>query len=68
MTPEERYRRSFQQINQFENWSDSLIFSSFNERTNVLTFRREINGVPVFSKNEYESVSDISVVEDELPI
>lgn len=64
MTPEERYRRSFQQINQFENWSDSLIFSSFNERTNVLTFRREINGVPVFSKNEYESVSDISVVED----
>lgn len=64
MTPEERFKRSFQQINQFENWSDGLIFSSFNQRTNVLTFRREINGVLVFSKNEYESVSNISVVED----
>lgn len=64
MTPHDRYRRSFQQINQFENWSDSLIFASYDRDTNILVFRREIKGIPVFSKNEYESIAEISLVED----
>lgn len=64
MNPEERYEKSFQQINQFENWSDGLIFSSFNREDKILSFRREIQGVPIFSKNEYESLSEVSVVDD----
>ncbi len=64
MDPEDRYTKSFQQINQLENWSDSLSFSSINKENNILSFRREINGVPVFSKNEYESISEIAIVEE----
>lgn len=64
MGPEDRYKKSFQQINQFENWSDSIIFSSFDKEKNILSFRREIQGLPVFSKNEHESLSEVSLVED----
>lgn len=64
MDSEDRYIKSFQQINQLENWSDSISFSSIDAKNNILSFRREINGVPVFSKNEYESISEIAVVEE----
>lgn len=64
MSPEDRYKKSFQQINQFENWSSSIMFSSFDKEKNILSFRREIQGLPVFSKNEHESLSEVSLVED----
>lgn len=64
MSPEERYNRSFQQINQFENWTDTFILSSYNRENQVVSFRREIEGVPVFSKNEDESISEVSLVEE----
>lgn len=64
MKPEDRYVKSFQQLNQFENWSDGLIFSSYNAEKNRLSYRREIDGVSVFSENEDESISEISLVED----
>ena len=64
MSYEDRYRKSFQQISQFENWSDSLNFASIDKENNVLFFRREIKGIPVFSKNEYESVTEIALSEE----
>lgn len=64
MSPEERYNRSFQQINQFENWADTFILSSYNRENQMLSFRREIEGIPVFSPDEHESISEVSLVEE----
>lgn len=66
ISPEERYNKSFEKINQFENWSDTLMFSSYNKENKVLSFRREIEGISVYSNNEYESISEVSLVEDGL--
>lgn len=64
MSPAERYSRSFQQINQFENWAETFILSSYNRENQVLSFRREIEGIPVFSNNDDESISEVSLVEE----
>ncbi len=60
----ERYNRSFKQIDRFENWSDTFVLSNYNREDEILSFRREIQGIGVFSPNEYESVSEISLVEN----
>lgn len=64
MDPHERYRRSFQQINQFENWAETFILSSYDQESQMLSFRREIQGIPVFSNNDDESISEVSLVEE----
>ncbi len=64
MSPQERYTRSFQQINQFENWTDTFILDSYNRENKKLSFRREIEGIPVFSTNEAESISEVGLVEE----
>lgn len=64
MSPEDRYTRSFQQINQFENWADTFILSAYNRENQKLSFRREIEGIPVFSNNDDESISEVSLVEE----
>lgn len=59
----DRYSRSFEQINRFENWGDTLSLSEYNTESQVLSFRREINGIPVFSDSENDSLSEIGLVE-----
>lgn len=61
---DERYEKSFQQMNQFENWTDSLIFSAYDADRERLYYRREIKGIPVFSENDEESLMEISLVEE----
>lgn len=60
----ERYRRSFEQVNRFENWADTFVLSSYNREDQIISFRREIEGIPVFSDLDHESVSEIGLVEN----
>lgn len=61
--PYTRYVRSFDQVNRFENWSETFIFTDYEKETETISFRREIGGFPVFSQQGSESISTISLVE-----
>jgi regulatory protein YycH of two-component signal transduction system YycFG len=63
LSPTSRFLRSFEQIERFENWSDTLALSSYNEETGVVSFRREVDGIPVFDKQEHETISEVNLVE-----
>ena len=58
-----RYVRSFEQVNRFENWADTVVLANYNQSTETISFRRELDGIQVFSSFDYESVTDISLVE-----
>ena len=58
-----RYVRSFEQVNRFENWADTVVLANYNQETETISFRRELDGIQVFSSFDYESVTDISLVE-----
>ena len=61
--PTTRYLRSFDQVNRFENWADTFVLSNYNRIDQTISFRREMDGIPVFSMFDFESVTDISIVE-----
>ena len=61
--PTTRYLRSYDQVNRFENWADTFVLSDYNRIDQTISFRRELDGVLVFSQNDYESVTDIAIVE-----
>lgn len=61
--PYTRYMRSFDQVNRFENWSQTFVLSNYNREDESVSFQREIDGFPVFSQQGYESISTISLVE-----
>lgn len=61
--PTTRYLRSFDQVNRFENWADTFVLSDYNRVDQTISFRRELDGILVFSQNDYESVTDITIVE-----
>ena len=50
-------------MNRFENWADTFVLSDYNRIDQTISFRRELDGVLVFSQNDYESVTDIAIVE-----
>lgn len=58
-----RFRRSFEQLNRFENWSDSFVLSHYDLETSFLEFHREIDGFPVFDSTGNETISEVGVVE-----
>jgi len=73
LEPTTRFERSFEQINRFENWSDTFVLSSYNRESEIISFQREIDGYPVFSPLGQETVSEIGLVESgvthmELPL
>lgn len=61
--PTTRYLRSFDQVNRFENWADTFVLSNYNRIDQTISFRREMDGIPVFSMFDFESVTEISIVE-----
>lgn len=61
--PATRYERSFDQVNRFENWSDTFVVSAYDSVEEIVEFQREIEGYPVFSLNGHETVSEVSLVE-----
>jgi len=73
LEPTTRFERSFEQINRFENWSDTFVLSSYDRENEIISFQREINGYPVFSPLGQETVSEVGLVESgvthmELPL
>lgn len=61
--PTARFERSFDQINRFENWSDTFVVSSYDRENQIIHFQREIDGYPVFSPNGHETISEVGLVE-----
>lgn len=66
MTLTERLNASFDQLQQVENWTETVKFSSYQTNSNQVTFQRYIDGLPVFSYQQYEAEVHISVVESGL--
>jgi len=63
LEPTARFERSFEQINRFENWSDTFVLSDYNRDSEIISFQREIDGYPVFSPLGQNTVSEIGLVE-----
>lgn len=63
LEPVARFSRSFDQINRFENWSDTYVLSNYDRQRQVISFQREIEGLPVFSPNGSETISEVGLVE-----
>lgn len=64
ITPADRYRRSFEQVERFENWTGTFALSNYDRTDDIISFRREIEGLPVFSPSDFESVSEVGLVEN----
>ena len=58
-----RFTRSFEQVNRFENWSDTFMFSAYDQEEKIVYFQREIDGYPVFSTEGKETISEVGLVE-----
>src|SRR5699024_10013773 len=58
-----RFTRSFEQVNHFENWSDTFKFSDYDREEQIVYFQREIDGYPVFSSGGNETISEVGVVD-----
>ncbi|MGB6179005.1 YycH family regulatory protein [Carnobacterium sp.] len=54
---------SFKELMLYENWSDDIHFFDYNEQNNEVTYRRYIEGFPVFSSIGYGATS-LTVVEE----
>lgn len=63
LEPANRYSRSFDQVNRFENWAETFILSEYDRESQTIVFRREISGFPVFSPQDNDTISSIQLVE-----
>ncbi len=63
LEPTSRFRRSFEQLNRFENWSDTFVLSNYYPENQMLEFHREIEGYPVFDRLGHETISQVGLVE-----
>ena len=63
LQPTERFIKSFEQVNRFENWTGSFALTDYDVKNEVVSFRREIDGLPVFSPSDNETVSEVGLVE-----
>lgn len=59
----ETLRDSFTELMLYENWSDEIHFFDYNSQSNVVTYRRYIDGYPVFGTTDY-GATHITVVEN----
>ena len=63
LRPTERFKKSFEQVNRFENWTGSFALTGYDVQNEIISFRREIDGLPVFSPSDNETVSEVGLVE-----
>lgn len=61
LTLTERLDRSFTELQRVENWTEDVKFGSYHPSTNQVTFQRYIEGLPVFSSQQNESIVRIGV-------
>lgn len=63
LRPTDRFMRSFEQVNRFENWTGTFSLTDYDREDEMISFRREIDGLPVFSTSDNETVSEVGLVE-----
>src|SRR5699024_1188871 len=63
LQPTERFIKSFEQVNRFENWTGSFALTDYDVKNEVISFRRGIDGLPIFSTSDNETVSEVGLVE-----
>ncbi|HLR91961.1 MAG TPA: two-component system activity regulator YycH [Atopostipes sp.] len=63
LNPTNRFLRSFEQVNRFENWAGTFFLSDYDRESQMVSFRREIQGLPVFSTADHETVTEVNLVE-----
>lgn len=63
LRPTDRFIRSFEQVNRFENWTGTYALTNYSPEDGIVSFRREIEGLPVFSSSDNETVSEVGLVE-----
>lgn len=66
MTFSDRLRNSYDVLNQIENWTEKVHYQGYSPKTNEVIFQRYVQGYPVYSYQQFESVIEIAVVESGL--
>ncbi|EXJ23262.1 YycH protein [Alkalibacterium sp. AK22] len=66
MSFNDRLMSSFEELRQIENWTETIHYRSYTPSTNEVAFQRHIQGYPVFSHQQQESMVLITVVENGL--
>ncbi|SFC48873.1 Two-component signal transduction system YycFG, regulatory protein YycH [Alkalibacterium subtropicum] len=66
MTFSERLLSSYQTLTQVENWTEHVHYQGYVPETNEVTFQRYIQGYPIYSSQQYESMIEVTVVESGL--
>ncbi|WP_035054835.1 YycH family regulatory protein [Carnobacterium pleistocenium] len=59
-------KSSYNQLIQYENWASTVHYFDFNDSSKEVTYRRYIEGFPVFSESSEYGTTKITVVEDGL--
>ena len=62
----ETLRSSYNQMIQYENWASAVHYFGYNDSTREVTYRRYIEGFPVFSDDSDYGTTHVTVVEDGL--
>lgn len=62
----ETLRSSYNELIQYENWAAAVHYFDYNDSTREVTYRRYIEGFPVFSETFDYGTTHITVVEDGL--
>ncbi|GEK90858.1 YycH family regulatory protein [Alkalibacterium kapii] len=63
MTLSERLISSYEMLNQIENWTDRVHYQGFIPATNKVIFQRYVEGYPIYSYQQFETVIEMTVVE-----
>ena len=66
MTFSERLQSSYQQLTQIENWTEQVHYQDYVPETHKVVFQRYIQGYPVYSSQQSESMIEVTVVESGL--
>lgn len=66
MSFNDRLLGSFEELRQIENWTETIHYRSYTPSTNEVAFQRHIQGYPVFSHQQQESMVLVTVVESGL--
>lgn len=61
LTLTERMDRSFTHLQEVENWTDEVKFDSYSSQENQVVFQRYLDGLPVFSSQQSDSMVQMSV-------
>lgn len=62
----DRFIRSFEIVNDLENWQDDIIYHMYDAKNERISFLRYIGDYPVFTASNNESMIEISIEGDQL--